>query len=208
MGKTAVKTRGLGERIAAARKRAELTQTALGKAIGTTRSAVSQWESDSTEPTPENLRVIAMRTGFAYEWLATGRGAPTPDDDENDASTVPVRGYVGAGATAHYLPQEVELDRVEAPPGATEATIALEIRGTSLGELFDRWLVFVDDVRTPVTPDLIGKTCVVGLQDGRVLVKKLKKAAGGLYDLLSNTEDPIRAVAVEWAAKVKHMGPR
>lgn len=133
---------------------------------------------------------------------------PESDDTEEDTPTVPVKGHVGAGAQAYFLPQEVELDRVEAPASSTEKTVALEIRGTSLGELFDRWLVFFDEVQSPVTAALIGKLCVVGLADGRVLVKKLKRARGGLYDLLSNTEEPIRDAAVDWAAKVKIMAPR
>ncbi|PZO07654.1 MAG: phage repressor protein [Alphaproteobacteria bacterium] len=70
-------------------------------------------------------------------------------------------------------------------------------------------MVFYDDVRTPVTPDLIGHLCVVGLPDGRVLVKRLQKAAGtGFFHLISNTEGPILDQPVDWAAKVKTMTPR
>lgn len=128
-------------------------------------------------------------------------------DEGQEAATVPIRGYVGAGASAHFLPQEVDLGWVTAPPGATEHTVALEIRGTSMGPLLDRWLVFVDDIREPVAPGLIGQTCLVGLADGRLLVKKLKTAADGMFDLLSNTEgdEPIRAVSVKWATPVKSM---
>lgn len=161
----------------------------------------------------ETLEKLAPVLATSPEWLLSEMGPesglidPLTDDAENP--TVPVKGYVGAGAQAHFLPlADDELDRVAAPVGWTDKTIAFEIRGTSLGELFDRWLVFVDDIRTPVTPDQIGKTCVLGLADGRILVKKLKRAKNGLFDLLSNTEEPIRDVAVEWAAKVKTMEPR
>jgi transcriptional regulator with XRE-family HTH domain len=68
------KPSGLGARIALARNQAELSQTGLGKAFGLTRSSVSQWEGDLTEPTSANLRSIAMRCGVNYDWLATGRG--------------------------------------------------------------------------------------------------------------------------------------
>lgn len=131
--------------------------------------------------------------------------------EENDGyrPTVPLVGYVRAGAEAVFLPLlESELDRVPAPPGANDNTHALEIRGVSLGELFDRWLVYFDDVRSPVTPDLIGKLCVVGVSDGRILVKKLRRGRDGLYDLLSNTEPPIEGVVIDWAAKVKSMEPQ
>ena len=79
----------------------------------------------------------------------------------------------------------------------------------SLGALFDRWLVFYDDRREPVTQDLIGRLCIIGLADDRVLVKKLRPSrTNGLYHLLSNTEEPILDAAVEWAARVKIMVPR
>lgn len=76
MKKNRIKT-GLGRRIAAARKHAGLSQTELGKEFVITRSSVSQWESDDTEPTPSKLRAIAMRCGVSYEWLATGKGTMT-----------------------------------------------------------------------------------------------------------------------------------
>jgi len=178
----------------------------LADALGVDPSAVTRILDGTRQVKLHELPKIAA---YLEEPAPESDGFYEPEATyEEGPGTVPVRGYVGAGAMAFYLPQEVELDRVEAPPGSTDATIALEIRGTSLGELFDRWLVFLDDIRTPVTPDLIGKTCVVGLTDGRVLVKKLKRAGGGLFDLLSNTEEPIRSVAVEWAARVKTMAPR
>lgn len=123
--------------------------------------------------------------------------------------TVRVVGYVGAGEAAHfYAVAQGELDEVPAPDGATPETVAVEIRGNSLGELFDRWLVFYDSVRRPVTSDLIGQLCVVGLPDDRVLVKKIRRGHNGLFDLHSNTEEPIKDVAIEWAARVKSMVPR
>ena len=82
----------------------------------------------------------------------------------------------------------------------------MEIRGNSLGSFFNRWLVFYDDVRRPATADLIGELCVVGLQDGRILIKLLQRGkTEGLHNLLSQTEPPIRDVAIEWAAKVLSM---
>lgn len=73
MAKDKKKT-GLGSRIAAARKKANLSQTELGKAFDLTRSSVSQWESENTEPTSANLRAIAKKCGVDYHWLATGEG--------------------------------------------------------------------------------------------------------------------------------------
>lgn len=124
--------------------------------------------------------------------------------------TVSLVGIVGAGGAIDYGAGQVTGERVAAPDGSGPHTVAVEIRGDSLGELFDRWLVFYDDVQRPVRADLIGKLCVVGLSGDRVLIKKLQRSkTKRLFHLLSNNnEAPILDVAVEWAAKVKNMVPR
>lgn len=126
------------------------------------------------------------------------------------AGTVPIVGYVGAGAEAHYYAvAQAGLDRAPAPIGSTPTTVCVEVRGPSIGEMFDRWLVYYDDVRSPITADLIGKLCVVGLPDSRILIKKIRRSkAQGRFDLLSENEAPIEAVVIEWAAKVKQMAPQ
>ena len=126
------------------------------------------------------------------------------------APKVRVVGYVGAGAEAHfYAVAQGDLDEVDPPAGSTEDTVAVEIRGDSLGPFFNRWLVFYDDVRRPVTPDLIGELCIVGLQDGRILIKQVQRSrTEGLFNLLSSTEKPILDVAIEWAAKVNSIARR
>jgi hypothetical protein len=141
-------------------------------------------------------------------WLIDGVG-----DQETEPApprTTPIVGAVGAGsATILYSEGDHSGEWVSAPDGATDKTVALEIRGSSLGLSFDGWLLFYDDVRAPVTPDLIGRLCVVCVVDGRVLVKNLKAGQlPGRYNLLSNTEPPIYDVQVHWAARVKQMTPR
>ena len=83
----------------------------------------------------------------------------------------------------------------------------MEIRGDSLGSVFDRWLVFYDQVRRPITHDLIGQLWV-GLPDDRILIKKIRRATkdGLLYRLLSEREPDTEDVPM--AARVKSMVPR
>lgn len=165
----------------------------------------------------ETLQKLAPALETTPEWLMRGVGPesigmeedPVPFDPKQLPRTVRLVGYVGAAAEAHFYAVDQEnLDEVPAPEGATPSTVAVEIRGTSLGALFDRWLVFYDDVRRPVTADLIGKLCVVGLDDERVLIKKIKRGREGRFTLLSNTEEPIHNAVIEWAARVKTMVPR
>lgn len=100
-------------------------------------------------------------------------------------------------------------DYVEAPPGAGEEAVAAEIRGDSLGAFFNHWLVFYNDVHSPVTPNLLGELCVVGLEDGRVLVKKIAQGSkADVFHLISQFEEPIFDAVVMWAAKVNGMRPR
>jgi hypothetical protein len=101
-------------------------------------------------------------------------------------------------------------DEVEAPDGSTQDTVAVEIRGVSLGPALDQWLIFYDRVSDPPQPALAGKLCVAGLPDGRVLVKVLRPAREpGLWHLFSNTADPpLLDQSLDWAAPVRAMTPR
>lgn len=141
------------------------------------------------------------------EWLLYGRGEV---DDAPTSDSVQVVGLVGAGSVATLFAEgQGQLDEVEAPANSTPNTVALGIRGASLGPAFDEGLVFYDDVRSPVTPDLHGRLCVVGLEDGRVLVKILRAANDGTYHLISNSaEEPLLNEVVAWAARVKDVRPR
>jgi transcriptional regulator with XRE-family HTH domain len=149
---------------------------------------------------------IGRATGYRGRWLFDGTGpkkAVAP-------ATVPLVGYVGAGAQAHiFADAQGPFDDVEAPEDATEKTVGVEVRGESLGALFDQWLVFYDDVHDPPHDGMLRKLCVCGLADGRILVKLLMRGQlAGHFTLLSNTEPPIYDAIVEWAAIVKSMRPR
>ena len=127
------------------------------------------------------------------------------------ARTVKLKGYVGAGSLAHfYALSDNDFEEVEAPLSSTDQTVAVEIKGTSFGPLMDSWLVYYDDVRSPITEDMIGKICVVGLSDDRILIKKIVRDGRGGFNLKSNSESEpdILDVDIEWAAKVTDMKPR
>jgi transcriptional regulator with XRE-family HTH domain len=65
---------GLATRIRRARRIAGLSQQALANTLGVTRSAVSNWESDSVCPATDRLAILATTLQVGFEWLATGRG--------------------------------------------------------------------------------------------------------------------------------------
>ena len=61
---------GLGARIAAARKRAALSQAILGARLGVGQTAVSCWEKDKREPGLTELIAIARECGTTLAELA------------------------------------------------------------------------------------------------------------------------------------------
>jgi len=169
------------------------------------------------------LRKLAAYFDVSLHWLMTGRGPQDFDEVTDDhlpsedvlptlppLPRVPMIGYVRAGSEAVILPLiGEELDDVQPPFIANERTRALEIRGDSLGLTFNRWLVFFDDVRSPVSADMIGRLCVLGLSDGRVVVKQVQRGmTPGKFDLIPNQGEPICDVAIKWAARVRSLEPR
>lgn len=172
------------------------------KRFGWTPSTYSSHENGQTpDIKPDKAREYARAFKVSFAWLLTGEG-------DRKRPVVDIVGFVGAGSEAHFT-SAGELGDVVAPEGSTPNTVAVVVRGQSLGSFFDRWLVFYDDVRRPITSDMIGQPCVIGLADGRVLIKSPQRSkAKGLYHLFSNTEPPILDVEIEWAALVKSMMPR
>src|SRR5262249_12713408 len=182
---------------------ARLAGKAMGMAVSTYGAHERAEQPGGRDYGPDEAKKYARRFGVTPEWLLTGR-EPFPSGAFDPPPRVRVVGYVGARAEAHiYDVDQGDLDEVEPPMPSNDATVAVEIRGTSLGSFFNRWLAFYDDIRQPVTSDLIGELCVVGLEDGRILIKQLQRGkTEGLHNLLSQTEPPIRDVKINWAAKV------
>jgi phage repressor protein C with HTH and peptisase S24 domain len=183
--------------------------TASRKA-GLSSDAIRNMKRGNTKGTnAATLQKLAPVLETTAAWLLDEEGDEAAEPTE-DRDTVPLVGYVSAGATMHFMPAG-QLGTVTKPDNASKNTVAVEVRGDSLGPVFDRWIVYYDDVRRPITQDLIGKLCVVGLADGRVLIKQIKRAKKGHgFDLISQSpaEKPIRNVDIEWAGRVKQMMPR
>jgi transcriptional regulator with XRE-family HTH domain len=188
------------------------SQTGLAQALGRADSAVSNLLNGKRQLKQNEVGIIAQYLevdppgALHVRSEDVAAALPTPPQGR----VVKVRGYVGAGSEAHfYALADEDYEEVPAPTGASDQTVAVEIRGKSMGPLLSSWLVFYDDVRSPVTPDLFGQLCVVGLADDRILVKEIRQNGRGGFRLFSNTnEPPVDDVKIEWAAKVTDMRPR
>jgi hypothetical protein len=158
---------------------------------------------------PEQARHYATRFGVTPEWLLTGHrakgSADVPAQAQRPASDkVRVLGYVGAGGDSHlYAIESDDFEELNLPGLATASSVALEIRGESMGKYLNRWFVVYDNSRRQPAANLIGKLCVVALEDGRILLKRLARGeTKGMFDLISVAAPTIRNVDVAWAAKV------
>jgi hypothetical protein len=212
-----------GERLRAARirrgfKSTRLAAKVLGVAISTYGAHERAEAAGGRDYGPKQAKFYARRFGVSQEWLLTGRGQSARDEfpelgvlqDEQSIPQVPVVGYVGAGGEVHlYAVAQSDLDYVYKPKGSTDTTVAVEIRGDIIGPYFNRWLIFYERVRRPATPDLVGELCVIGLADGRVLVKQLQRGRSeDVYNLTLPHQALIADAKLEWASRVDRMSSR
>lgn len=191
-------------------------QTQLAARISTkylpvSQPQISRWLKGQEPEGPNYNRIVEVAMGLGVIRDVRSEDVAHSMTTEPANKTVRVKGYVGAGDQAHfYKVSDEDFEEVPAPEGATDQTVAVEIRGTSWGRFMNTWLVFYDDVRSPVTEDLLGHPCVVGLADDRILIKVIKRNGNGSYRLVSNdsSEPDINGADIEWAAKVTSMRPR
>ena len=87
MTSPAVNVFGVADEIRTARHRAGLNQTELGKAVGVSKTTISNWESGRGEPTITEWRAIAAAT--QCDWLL-GKGVSmvTKDDTSRNLRDV------------------------------------------------------------------------------------------------------------------------
>ena len=63
-----------GDRLAAAREAAGLTQAELAKRLGVKTSVVQAWEDDIKEPRANRLQMLSGMLNVTLSWLLTGQG--------------------------------------------------------------------------------------------------------------------------------------
>ena len=80
----------IGQRIAALRKQAGLSQEALAAQLNVSRQAIGKWEADASLPGLDNLQELARALGVSCDELLTGEKCPTAaDQPEPPAGAAP-----------------------------------------------------------------------------------------------------------------------
>lgn len=188
----------------AARLASGMSQTALAKRVGAAQQLIGQLERGEVRST-RLIYKIANALGVTANSLD-----PEIPLANSNKQFIPVVGYVGAGAEVLAIDDHEKgggLEEIEPPyDGLSPSTVAVRVRGNSMYPTFrDGDLLLYDRQDNGDLVHLIGKDCVVSLQDGRKFIKQLKRLPTGEYYLYSVNLDaePIFGVEIEWAAKVK-----
>lgn len=73
-----------GDRLAAAREQANLTQVDLAKRLGVKLAVLEAWEQDLKEPRANRLQMLSGMLNISLSWLLTGQGEGPegPPDEE------------------------------------------------------------------------------------------------------------------------------
>ena len=182
----------LGKRIRTARKAKDLSQSKLGKLLGLTRNAVSQWEGDISEPRPETLRKLPVILDVGMDWLATGR----PSQSEV-VQGIPYRGEVAGGVWREITEtQDMEFRRVPVAPDPSypiDAQYALQVRGNSVNKVAkDGATLHCVDIASSGLELRHNDLVVVERRRGSLVeatVKRLRKGKDGL-ELWPESDDP------------------
>lgn len=132
----------------------------------------------------------------SYEWLQTGRGAPTKD------LTHALVGYVGAGAEIHPV-DDGPLDSAPDPPGDGALAEVLQVKGDSMYPAYNNGDLIYLLPKVSSLDDAVGRECSVQIRNGARLLKRVQRgSAKGKYTLLSYNAPPLVDVKLEWAAPV------
>jgi phage repressor protein C with HTH and peptisase S24 domain len=185
------------------------TQERLAQEIGVTQPTVNRWLAGADPRGETRDRINKL--------LARVERDPNHDSTLDDSSAfvlvpVPVVGKAGAGPNGEVIfdAEESAFETITAvfsePPVSPKA---VEVAGDSMrGIAYDGWMVVYDDEQKAPAEDLIDELCVVGLEDGRVLVKILVPGRSGFWNLESLNAATMRDVTVRWAAPVLNIIPR
>lgn len=93
-------------------------------------------------------------------------------------------------------------------PSQTDRTSARLVRGHRFEPIKDGWLLLYEDNQTAPSESMVGELCIVRTDDGRVLVRILRKGRKpGRWDLLTGSGEQELDAALVWAEPVTMIVP-
>jgi phage repressor protein C with HTH and peptisase S24 domain len=176
-------------------------QAELADRFGVSQPTVSRWLKGN----PPELHHAEVIDRIARSLRLTNRKYGV------NATMVQIVGYVGAGGTISFDEGQGPFGEADMPPkDGSSVLVAVTVRGDSMsGTLEDGWTVYYDNRRDPPDESLHAKLCIVGLRDGRVLIKKLYPGRKPEhYDLHSVNAPALLDQLVDWAARITWIAPK
>lgn len=190
----------LGLRIALARKNRGWSQSRLAQAVNQAQTTISSWERGRTEPSRHDVQRIAQVLNVSIVHLEVGteasvRSIPAP------VGQIVFGDLVVKDGAQKFEPDLGNGHEVSSPVG-------LRIGNGAVGRKFSGWLVYHDPVRYSPEARFLGSLCVVGLDNGAVLVKWVEKSATlGLFHLTSEIDSTLFDQRVLWISPVLQLIP-
>lgn len=183
-----------------ARKRAGLSQEALGLAVRSGRSTIVKLEKGDLPFTEEWAKRLAPALGLKPHQLLY------------EQPQVRIVGYVGAGQRVYaYSDMEDAGETMARPPMVAGDLLSVEVRGESMLPLAEEgWHIVYTAEATVDENEVLNRVCVVQLdEDESMLVKKVMRGSQpNHYHLVSTNAPMIEDVKLRWAAVVKAIVPR
>ncbi|MGI2025289.1 S24 family peptidase [Shewanella glacialipiscicola] len=135
---------GLGKRIKEMRVYKGYTQKSLAKKLLVTPMAISQWETDKTEPKGANLRALCLLFDVSLEWLMTGKNKMSVNVNDNCGSvSVPYfdnQELTSGHKNSHFVIDEKMLNGI-----VISNAVCVEVVGDSMEPLLpDGSIVIID----------------------------------------------------------------
>jgi phage repressor protein C with HTH and peptisase S24 domain len=175
-----------------------LTQAELATLLETNQPTISRWLLGKREPmgnSMERIRALAEKHSL-------------PDfEPEEGRRTIPIMGYIGAGAKVDPDYEQVPLDgldQVDLPLLLPDGVIGLQVRGDSmLPKYADGAVVVVHSEQGRSTTSLVGEEVAVRTYDGRRYLKVLMPGTKAhTYNLESFNARTITGVRIAWASRI------
>lgn len=184
----------VGKRVREARNALGLTQKQLADQAGCKQADVQRIESGEVRHSKYLASILKLL-----------------HLSEDTQATVPVVGYVGAGAEVLSIDDHAKGDGIEevpAPPGMLNG-IALIVRGDSMEPKYeDGEIIYIEKTLYSIDA-LIGAVCYLQLADGRCFLKKLQRGSrAGLFTLISFNGPAIVDVVIERAYPIAFTRPK
>ena len=192
------KNKQIGDRLKEARKAVGFTSaTDAATALGINYRTYAGHENGNRGISRETLGFYAKRFHVTSDWLLSGK--------KSTVSSVPLMGYIGAGAEIMPEFEQVPsdgLEMIEVPFPMPADMVAFQVRGDSMLPVYrEGYIIIVYRYQTKPLEAFYGEDAAVRTSDGKRFIKTIVQGADGV-NLVSWNAKPIENVKLEWIGEI------